>query len=197
MKLRPPFYNYLRLLLLFGFFALCFFVPYFYNERQATGIFKSDFYVIWAMGCICWIFYIHSCAGTIDYLCKIFFLISIYVLLLCLLKSFPGENSIHMLITMICCAGIFYFLQIIFLSKHYLIACVAVFATCIIQLYIALLQASDNNWESLSVRGWFHNSGFFGNYIAAIIPLLLSAILNSKFKKYIRLFFYQYLLLRY
>jgi len=157
-------------------------------QRLSTGVYRLDHYLIWIAGCLCWMYNVLFTAVTFSSLRNAVLIACIYVLFLCSLNSFPDEHSIYAFITLVCCIGIVYCLQIFFASKYYLVTTIAVFIGCTIQLSAGLSQAYRNNWESLSVRGWFHNSGYFANYLAGIIPLFVAAVFKSGFKKHVRVF---------
>ncbi|HKO80953.1 MAG TPA: O-antigen ligase family protein, partial [Chitinophagaceae bacterium] len=157
---------------------------------MTTGVFKTDFYLIWSTGCLCWLYNALYFPTGLNRLGKVSVVACVYVLLLCFLRSFPDENSIYAVITLVCLVGIVCYLQIVFASKYYLIVTLAVLVAYFVQTYIGYLQAFENNAESLSIKGALYNSGIFANYLAGLIPLFLFGSMNKReLKLYIRIVF--------
>lgn len=161
---------------------------YSYQQRLITAIFKIDFYIIWIIGCLCWLYNLFFSSISVNRVGILTALGCGYVLILCFLNSFPDENSIYAFITLICSIGIIICLQKVFVSKYYFIVTIAILVAFFFQVCIGFLQAFENNWDSLPIKGLLYNSGFFANYMASIIPLLLSiAIAKTGVNKYLQI----------
>lgn len=178
----------LRYLPFIGAIFCLFFIPYFYHQRMATGIFKTDFHLVWITGCLCWL-HVVSIQTISGQFAKICFIGCIYVLFLCFFKSSWDENSIYAFLTLVCSIGIVRHLQTISSSKLFLIIVATIIVSFSIQLYIGYVQAIRNHWRGLAISGSFYNSGFFANYLASIIPLLLGGFLNRSFIMHLRIIF--------
>lgn len=158
-------------------------LPYFYNYRLSTGIFRNDFYLIWFTGCFCWLAYllfspIHF--ATIGIIC-----VSgcSYVLLSCFFNSSLDESSFYTFINLLSFVGITLYLQTILSGKLFSIVLTAIIFSYLTQVVIGISQALENNWQSLSIKGQLHNSGFYGNYLASMMPFLFSTTLNKSASK--------------
>jgi O-antigen polymerase len=171
-------YKIIDYLPLTAFIASLFLVSIFYEQRMSTGIFKTDFYLVWITGSLCWLYNVLYTDVKLDQTGKVLIAGCIYILLLCFMKSFPDENSIYAFVTFVSLVGIVYYLQIIFGSKKYLIALSTILAAFFLQICTGYIQAVKGNGESLLIKGFFYNSGAFANYLAGLIPLLLFGFTN-------------------
>lgn len=188
---RTKYLGNIKHFLFFSIIIFFIFIPHFYNQRLEKNIFKIDFYLIWIAGCFCWIYNLIYSPFSFNRLNIIFLIGCTYVLVSWLFNTFLDENSKHVLISVICFIGITHFLQINYDSKFYLGTVAAILFVYLVQVYIGLFQAVENNWESLTIKGSLYNSGFFGNYLASMIPLLFSSFFSkTSFKLYIRLTFF-------
>lgn len=165
-------------------------IAFLYNQRLSTRIFKNDFYLIWITGSICWSYIFLKSSILLKHLGKIAFIGVAYIVFLCLIHSFPDENSIHVLITIVSCLGIIYYLRTVNNTSSGIVITVILLLSYFIQVLLGYFQAAEHNWESLSIKGQLYNSGFFGNYLASMIPLLLSGVTNKiNFSRYLRIGF--------
>lgn len=182
--------NVLKFVPLYIYITCLFLLPFFYNQRLGTKIFKTDFYLIWIVGSICWMHILLKYSLSIYRLGRIVLIGVLYILLLCFINSTLDENSIHAFITMVCCLGIIYYLRIIINSSNNLAIIVVLLLPYFIQVFIGYIQANENNWENLSIKGQLYNSGFFGNYLASMLPLLFGGFASKiRFSIYSRIGF--------
>src|SRR5690348_233824 len=179
--------KYLPTFLLCTLFIL---LPYFYEQRLETEIFNIDFYLSWFVGCFCWLSNTFLFQFSFNRLQIVVLLACVYVLLLFFTKSHSDVNSIKFLITLFSCIGIICYLISIKGLKHIFIILTILLLSFFIQIFIGYRQAINSDYESLSIKGEFFNSGFFGNYLTSIIPLLFSSFLTkSTFKWHFRILF--------
>ncbi len=155
-------------------------IAFFYNLRLSNEIDKSDLLIIWLSGSLCWLFYaniLFMSSGK-----PIFFIRSILIFLgLLLLSKFCiNENGLNAFITVFCFIAIFLCFQKGNYFLGHFIFLWAVILSFLLQVSLGIWQGTNSNWESLSIRGWLYNSGFFGNYLASITPLLLAGILTKQ-----------------
>jgi O-antigen ligase len=164
-------------------------IPVFYGQRMTSGIFKADFYLLWTTGCFCWL-YVASTQFKFDRVAKVFLLCCLYILSLCLLKSCGDENSIYAFLTFLCCIGIARYLQTISFTKYHILIIASIVATYSVQLCFGYIQAIQNSWQALAIKGSLYNSGFFANYLASIVPLFLAEVIcQSGFHQKTRIVF--------
>lgn len=133
------FFNFLLLSIIF------FTVSYFYEQRQSTGIFYTDIYFIWIIGCFCFLYnalYLKIKLPLLGSLC------CIYLVLLFVLKSFWDVNSLRILITIFSCANVFYIFRAFNAKKHNLLLFAVILVSYIYQIFIGYKQALDNQFES-------------------------------------------------
>jgi O-antigen polymerase len=179
-----------KYLLILPICTLFIILPYYYEQRLILGIFNTDIYLLWIAGCICWLFNVLFFQFTLKRLSVAVILGFAYALLVFFFKSHQDFNGIHFLITSFSCIGIICYLKIINSTKYYFFITAILLSAFFIQIYIGYKQAINNDFESLSVKGQLFNSGFFGNYLAGVIPLLLSGfITKSTFKWSVRILF--------
>ena len=181
----------LRVLSILMFIAVYLFVPHFYHQRIAVGIYKIDFYFIWMFGSVCLIYSLLSNSITFKRTPIIYFVGGIYFIGLCIFNSDSDQNTVYACLTSVCCLGILFYLREISNSRYHHIPIVVILFGYIIQVYIGYSQAISNKWESLSISGSLYNSGFFGNYLAAMLPMLLSGCFKkSSLNIYFRFVFF-------
>lgn len=189
-KLRSFIFITFKYLPLFALVISLLILPFFYNQRLAEGIFKTDFYLMWFVGSICWSYILLKYPLSIYRLDSIAFIGIAYIFLVCFINSFHDENSIDAVITTVCCLGIIYYLQAIIHTSNSLAITFVLLLPYFIQVSIGYIQATENNWENLSIKGQLYNSGFFGNYLASMLPLLFSGLTSKiNFSKYSRIGF--------
>jgi O-antigen ligase len=162
----------LAVLCLISFIA----IPFFYGQRMTSGIFRADFYLLWATGCFCWL-YVAFTQFKFNRIARLFLLGCLYILSLCLLKSRGDENSIYAFLTFLCCIGITRYLQTISLTKYHILIIASIVATYSVQVCFGYFQAIQNSWQGLAINGWLYNSGFFANYLASVVPLFLAGVI--------------------
>lgn len=181
----------LRFVPLVAFGLSVFFTPYFYDRRLTTGIFKNDFYIIWLAGCVCWIYFIFWGKFNFTRLGILGLISCFYIVLSILLRSFLDENSIYLLITFVCCIGIFCYLQYLIALGYFLVPALIILIGYLIQVFIGYLQVFQNDFRSLAIQGDLFNSGIFANYLAALLPMLLFvSIEKSRLTKVVRIVFF-------
>lgn len=131
---------------------------------------------MWINGCTCWI--------ALSFLCKpIANRITIplnsafcYAFFLCLIKSFPDENSINAFITMVSCIGIIGYLRTVVTARYADFMLLAICLSIIIQIVIAFGQYHNTGL----IHGQLANSGAFANYLSALIPFLLTIVVSKQ-----------------
>lgn len=158
-------------------FLLLNMVTYFYNEWLYNGIVSLDFTIISIIGTICLIYYAYNSR----WIQKSFFLLCFVVVsVLNLLLINNNVNSFRAINIFICLTALFCCLQRVNKSEVAMFLKAAVFISFGIQVIIGIFQGVKNNWAPFSINGWLHNSGFYGNYLACIIPSVFSFILGRK-----------------
>jgi len=180
-------YNYLPLFVLV---ISSFTIAFLYNQRLTSKIFKNDIYLIWITGSISWLYILLKCSLLIEYLGKMVFISLAYILLLCIFNSFPDENSVHALITIVSLIGIIWYLRAIINVSNRIPITIILLMSYFIQVLLGYIQAVEYNWDNLSINGQFYNSGFFGNYLASMLPLILSGVTSKlNLNRYLRIGF--------
>ena len=169
-----------KTLVIILFVLSLFFIPQFYKERLITRVFKTDFYLIWIIGCLCLLYNSFFVLTKLNQTGITILLSCSYIFLLCVSKSFPDENSLYAFITFICCINIVCFLQFVVTSKYCHFIFISILICYFFQLEIGFAQLIRNGGRALSIRGQLNNSGIFANYISSILPLLFSAFVSKK-----------------
>ncbi|MDP1762555.1 MAG: O-antigen ligase family protein [Sediminibacterium sp.] len=164
-------------------------IPYFYNEKLTTGIFNTDIYLLWLAGGVCWLFSSFY-AFVADRITIILWVLLLYVTAVTFFYGRSDSNSINISITLFASFGILLYLKEIGFLNKLLLFSIVILPGYLFQMFIGFRQFFNSEYDSLAIQGWLNNSGYYGNYIASIIPLLLSGWLrNIQLKSYIRLIF--------
>jgi O-antigen ligase len=170
-----------------GFMAIVFaLLPYSYTAR-IEGFIKIDFYAIWLIGCLCWLW-----AALLSPIkcsrASVFLVLAVtYVVFLAFIQSPFDDNSLYFLITFICLVGIIYYLRIVFSRKKgFWLITGLLFVSYVFQVFTGFSQAIANHWAPLSIQGQFSNSGFFANYLVGFLPIGFSMILKQKLRNFVR-----------
>ncbi len=104
---------------------------------------------------------------------------------MCIFNSFYDQNSINAFLTLVSLVGIIIYLHDVYNSRLFWLIPFILLLAYFIQIVYGFFQATHNQWDSLSIKGQLHNSGFYGNYLASFLPLLLSMCIHtSKFSLY-------------
>jgi len=112
---------------------------------------------------------------------------SLYVLALCLAKSFPDDNSVYACVTMLACIGMVCYLRNIVAINVGIMLPIAVVLAFVIQAITGFRQLYHGNGNASFIQGGLANSGAFANYLSAIVPLMLAAtIARDGIKRKIR-----------
>jgi O-antigen polymerase len=154
---------------------------FFYYLRLSTGIFNLDEYWLWFLGLLCWINAYKSVR-----LNSLFFVVSLcigYIVWLFIIKANGDSNSLKTLLTGHSLIGItIFFKSKIYISKPKTILLILL-PTSIVNIGVAFYQAFYGHYDSLVIKGFFLNSGFFANYTAAFVPMLFSMLFNKNLSK--------------
>ncbi|HMT75477.1 MAG TPA: O-antigen ligase family protein [Chitinophagaceae bacterium] len=171
--------------------AIFLFAPYLFYRDIIGGIYSTSTYFIWLIGILSWIYY--TSANGINY--KIFgwlFFLLAFVLVW-------GQHNLiegfHFFLNIFSLSGFFLFFQRRWNIKKGESVLVVLCISFLIQIMIACNQAVRNNYSALKVKGLFHNSGFFANYLAITLPLLFSYLLAKLPSRSIKNFFLSLLFL--
>jgi O-antigen polymerase len=164
--------NFKKLLLTVICCIAVFLITYFYHLRLSTLIYNLDEYFLWLIGFASWLAsyrMIQLNALFIGITFLIFYISSLF-----LLKTNGDSNSLKTIISTYQLIGISLFLSTNFnftRPKNILIIILPAF---FLQVFYGSYQAYLDNFESLSIKGFLYNSGFYANYIAAFIPLIFA-----------------------
>ena len=167
--------------------TLFFLLPYFYEERIHHGIYKNDIYLIGALGTLCWGYCFFYRTIIFTEISVPVFLSILYVIFLFFLKSHNDSNSVDIVIVLIGAIGIINYFISVNKSNLYIILLVTIIIAYVYQLYCGWKQAQENNDYDLAITGQLFNSGFFANYLALLLPMLLSCFLAFSVKGAIKI----------
>lgn len=157
------------------FFSIALFVvPAFYEARITTGFYKTDLYIICITGCLSWAALSFEINLPFTKLTSAVTAACCYVLILCLAKSFPDDNSINATLIILSCVGIVCYLHAIGIPKYRMLVQAALVISLVVQLLIGLRQLYSGYGNAGLIQGQMANSGAFANYLSAIIPWLLA-----------------------
>lgn len=146
-----------------------FLLPWLYEWRMQGGLVRMDYYLLWGLGILAWLFtWLKNDLPELKYTFPV--LLFFGYLLFSVFRVYPDDGSLQVPITLFCCLGIFRLLSA-FLPKFSSWILLVLIASCAVQVFIAFGQLSLHGSNSILVRGQFYNSGYFGNYLAALVPL--------------------------
>lgn len=171
-------------------------LPFFYEQKLKTGIFHVDLYLFVFAGSMAWICLSFQPGEILQKkLLWVLLLLFVYATGLAFWKAWPDSNSFSVLLFIISSLGILFFWMGIHTSTHRVLLFTAVIASFLFQVgsgYIDLVQKGS---DPLNITGQFYNSGFFANYLACGLPLILAAALNATFHQLTRSLFWAVLIL--
>jgi len=158
--------DWIIILLAAGFF---FALPLLYKSKMETGMEKTDLYLIWFSGLLCWLFVSLEKFKVSDLILSIGFLV-ITAVSLSLVKG--DTNSYKTLITLFFSLGIYYYISQSTSIKPWILgALVPIF---LYQLILGWSQIVQFYGDSTLIRGSFYNSGHFANWLAPFVVILIS-----------------------
>ncbi|MBC6490279.1 O-antigen ligase family protein [Flavihumibacter stibioxidans] len=157
--------------LMCAFYVLAIFLlPWLYEWRMQGGLVRMDYYLLWGLGILSWLFtWLKNVLPEPKYIFPVLLLFG--YLSFSVFRVYPDDGSLQVPITLFCCLGIFSFLSA-FLPKISFWLQSVLIASCAVQVLIAFGQLSQHGSNTILVRGQFYNSGYLGNYLAALVPLI-------------------------
>jgi len=171
--------NFFILLPACCFIAILFIVPGIYSQKITTGFYRTDLYALWITGGISWIWVAFLYKPRLTRLTIAIASGCIYAVVLCLVKSFPDENSINACITMLACIGMLCYLRNM-VTRHGLVLSQIVVLAFVVQVMIGFHELYKGNADAAFIQGDMANSGAFANYLSAIIPMLLAVVITTR-----------------
>lgn len=149
--------------------GLFFILPWLYSIKMKGGIIKADIYLIWIIGLICWIPAITFSFRKSDLVLGIGILI-VSLTSLVIVKN--DTDSIKTLITLFFSVGIYFFLSN--KPKYIPGTFFALLPAFIFQVIQGWSQVLIFGTDSLMIKGSYHNSGYFANWITPCILIFFA-----------------------
>lgn len=163
-------------------------IPYCYHTRELLHIYRWDIYLFWICGAMGYV------AG-LAYVQWRLVVVLIAGVLLYASRAGAGFGSCTDLLTVAMAPGLFVFFRSAQAQQQALFIVKVLFAAFIVQVHIGLRQAYQNDFDSFEIRGGCYNSGYFSNYLAAVLPMVVSLAMYKNNSWYERIIYSVYAVL--